>query len=345
MEDIFFEKLKLLRDNYDLDWEEHLYDLYEFTKGTTLLEDNILKILEVFDEILEGCYSDWPYVMREYIPDDVPYDEVKPFLDGEIQDLFVHFFKCLFGKGIFYERSPDSSLNVHFPKILKWFEDLVKFWDMGMQPYPFTSFIESLKVIEILKKNFLLILKWFEGQDFENIYEPFKKLIENIKGTPFIDDHFLDILDTFAKMPKYHSSKYREQAILELTGSFDTADLEKMIDEDPEGFKNSVDNFPAFEFNWLLRDFIKASKGTKSLENHFGNLIQFFEKSFPNFPNILEISAIFFELFEAIKDTELLKVHHSIMHKIFKVIKTPSQRDDRFELYQEAKEYFDIPKI
>lgn len=333
MEDIFFDKLNLLK-NYE-DWDEVLYKLFEFTEGTTLLEDNILKVLEIFDETLESYYHDWFTDNSKYIPEDVSYDEVKPSLDIEIRNLFIHFFTGLFSK-----ISPDSSLNVHFPKILKWFDELVEYWDLGLQPYLFTSFIESLKGTDILKKNFLLILKWFDGQDFENIYEPFKKLIEIITGTPIIDDYFQEILEAVTKIPQYHTSNYREQAAFELSGSYDTEELEKMFDEDPEGFKNSVDNFPAFELGWLICDFIRAIKGTNVLETHFTDIVRFFENHILKSTSISKV-AFFLELFEAIKDTELLKHHYSAVHKLFKEIKIPSKGYAPHEDYLEAKKYFE----
>ena len=166
------------------------------------------------------------------------------------------------------------------------------------------------------------------------------KLIEIVKDTFLIDDHFLDILDTFAKMPRYHTSRYRDQDVLELWGSFGDKGLKKMFDEDPKGFKNSIDSFPAFEWDWLIRDFIRAIKGKNVLEKHFADIIRFFEDSILKRRSISSL-ALFLELFEAIKDTELLKHHYSAMLKLFREITIPSEGYAYFKEYLEAKKYFE----
>jgi hypothetical protein len=119
----FFEILDSLK--YNLLWDEIYSVMYKIAEGTTFLEDNILQILEVFDEILEGWRGEesqdiphdvlsWRYdhESRQYIP-----PEVKPHLDGDIQDLFIGFFKDI----LMYS----EVLNNHFPKILKWFDELI----------------------------------------------------------------------------------------------------------------------------------------------------------------------------------------------------------------------------
>lgn len=214
-----------------------------------------------------------------------------------------HFYAELLEKA---KRSP--LFEVHFNEILEY---------CLVEGY-LAALIREIKDTDLFKEKLSTIIKSFEKMgygytviDYDDFISPFKTLIETIKGTKFIEEHFDEILRILEMRFDY----LRGIFLIFIEG----LKVGKILESKFPDLLIFLKKADVYEF---YLDLIKGIKNTELFDIYFDQIIDFVDPAKIIYYDFIEFIGVeyFSEIITQIKGTEIIKKHYPKIREKFLLV-------------------------